>query len=324
MTSESDLEWEEWNPKKLTFLQHMIAGSIAGLAEHISTFPLDTLKTNIQCERCGSTSLFQTWQCASKIVRNEGIFRLWRGVSAMFAGCVPAHAVYFSVFEMMKLKLGVNNNGHYPLQSAFIGASAVFGHDVCMNPFDVVKQRMQLGYYNNVSDCVRQIFIKEGLLGFYVSLPTTLIMNIPYGCIMIPINESTRRIIDPSGNYSVQTLLLSGSIAGAVAAFFTTPLDVIKTRLQTQNLEPCPRISTGNVVVSPRIDIQINSSSNLNSFWKSITSTKLVILSIIKSEGYLGFLRGGIARTLVQAPGVGISWTVYETVKNWLSLKSIN
>ena len=31
-----DLEWEEWNPAKLTFIHHMIAGSSAGLAEHVS------------------------------------------------------------------------------------------------------------------------------------------------------------------------------------------------------------------------------------------------------------------------------------------------
>ena len=33
---DDDLEWEEWNPAKLTFIHHMIAGSSAGLAEHVS------------------------------------------------------------------------------------------------------------------------------------------------------------------------------------------------------------------------------------------------------------------------------------------------
>jgi len=98
MDSNDDLDWEEWKPNKISFVNHMIAGSFAGLTEHVSIFPIDTLKTHLQCERCGSTSVFQTWRCASKIVKNEGIFRLWRGVSAMFAGCIPAHAAYFSVY----------------------------------------------------------------------------------------------------------------------------------------------------------------------------------------------------------------------------------
>lgn len=86
---EEDLDWEEWNPSKLSFLHHMIAGSAAGLAEHVTVFPIDTLKTHIQCERCGSMSPMQTWNCATRIVGRDGIFRLWRGVSATFAGCLP-------------------------------------------------------------------------------------------------------------------------------------------------------------------------------------------------------------------------------------------
>ncbi len=86
---DDDLEWEEWDPKKSSFIVHMIAGSFAGLAEHTCIFPLDTLKTHVQCERCGSISPFESWSCAARIVEREGIFRLWRGVSAMFFGAIP-------------------------------------------------------------------------------------------------------------------------------------------------------------------------------------------------------------------------------------------
>lgn len=36
---------DEWDPTKITFLGHMIAGSAAGLAEHVTIFPIDTVVT---------------------------------------------------------------------------------------------------------------------------------------------------------------------------------------------------------------------------------------------------------------------------------------
>lgn len=42
-----DLEWEEWDPSSspLTFADHCLAGSFAGVAEHTLLYPLDTVKT---------------------------------------------------------------------------------------------------------------------------------------------------------------------------------------------------------------------------------------------------------------------------------------
>jgi hypothetical protein len=96
---EDDLEWEEWNPSQITFLNHMIAGSFAGLAEHVSIFPIDTLKTHIQCQKCGSMSPMQTFSCAQGLVQREGIFRLWRGVTATFAGCLPGRHTFMLVIK---------------------------------------------------------------------------------------------------------------------------------------------------------------------------------------------------------------------------------
>lgn len=62
-------------------------------------------------------------------------------------------------------------------------------------------------------------------------------MNIPYGCVMVAVNESLKRAIRPAGDYDTQTFLLAGSGAGAIAAVATNPLDVVKTRLQTQAIK---------------------------------------------------------------------------------------
>lgn len=84
-----DLEWEEWNPKEITFGGHMIAGSIAGLVEHVTIFPIDTIKTHIQYERSATFQPLHSWENAKAFLQRDGFFRLWRGVSATFAGCIP-------------------------------------------------------------------------------------------------------------------------------------------------------------------------------------------------------------------------------------------
>lgn len=76
-------------------------------------------------------------------------------------------------------------------------------------------------------------------------------MNIPYGCVMVAVNESLKRTLRPAGDYDTQTFLLAGSGAGAVAAAATNPLDVVKTRLQTQALRaPAPSAAAAAVAVA--------------------------------------------------------------------------
>lgn len=46
MTRDFDLEWDE-RADDIDVKTHMIAGSIAGLSEHILTLPIDNIKTHI-------------------------------------------------------------------------------------------------------------------------------------------------------------------------------------------------------------------------------------------------------------------------------------
>jgi solute carrier family 25 (mitochondrial iron transporter), member 28/37 len=242
-----DLDWEDWDPKAGSFVHHMVAGSFAGIAEHTVMFPVDTIKTFVQCQECALTTgclkqqsqsssqaALSSLEAATRLVRREGFLRLWRGVSTMLSACVPAHAAYFSALEAGKERFGVNGREHNVVGAAAAGALATVFHDSIMTPMDVIKQRLQLGYYQGLVHCAASIARTEGVRAFYLSLPVTLFMNIPYGGVMVAANESIKRVLCPSGDYTLGTYLLAGSGAGAIAAAATTPLDLIKTRLQTQ------------------------------------------------------------------------------------------
>lgn len=106
-----------------------------------------------------------------------------------------------------------------------------------MTPFDVVKQRLQIGEYNGrLSKAIYQIFKVEGCGTLFRSYPTTLILGVPYSAIMLPINEWLKKTMNPTGKLNPLVFFLSGGIAGSVAAAMTCPLDVVKTRLQTQHV----------------------------------------------------------------------------------------
>ena len=66
-----------------------------------------------------------------------------------------------------------------------------------MNPFDVIKQRMQLhgSTYTSLSDCAKQVFRNEGFRAFYVSYPTTLTMTVPFTALQFTAYESLTKVM---------------------------------------------------------------------------------------------------------------------------------
>lgn len=223
----------------LKFWQFMVAGSIAGSVEHMAMFPIDTLKTRMQVLASGSGG--SVGQALRSVVKVEGALGLYRGIGAMGLGAGPAHAVYFSVYERCKSLLGGNLPGHHPLAHAVAGVAATVASDAVFTPMDVVKQRLQLksSPYRGVVDCVGRIMREEGLKGFYASYKTTVVMNAPFTAVHFATYEAAKRLlmeISP-GSANEERLLVhvtAGVAAGALAGVVTTPLDVVKTRLQCQ------------------------------------------------------------------------------------------
>ncbi|CAI5734011.1 unnamed protein product [Hyaloperonospora brassicae] len=345
-----DEDWEEWTPEKGSFVHHMVAGSAAGVAEHVSIFPIDTVKTHMQCQRCtaiGQPLVLTATQTARQLVAEEGPLRLFRGVSTMLGASLPAHAVYFSVFEAAKKALNADTNTLTPMASGLAGVVATVCHDSIMTPMDVVKQRLQLGYYRGVADCFQTVMKHEGLRALYISFPTTLLMNLPYSMIMVSANETFKKILNPSGEMNVSAYIASGAAAGALAGGLTNPLDVAKTRLQTQSMMATEEASVGNritrmksTLVLPRFSrpelqlqtrsVSITAPSSCSASSRSGTHQAgpvlrrqyggLVdtLLQIRAQEGFAGFFRGVYPRLLVHAPSVAVSWTTFEVLKKTL------
>jgi len=77
---------------------------------------------------------------ARHLYKTGGFMNLWTGASVLASGCVPAHAVYFSVYEFWKQKLlpklHDEKNEVHPHAYALTGILATLMHDFIITPFD--------------------------------------------------------------------------------------------------------------------------------------------------------------------------------------------
>lgn len=289
-----------------------LAGAFAGIMEHTVMYPVDAIKTRMQVGPGGSGSMYKgIVQAVSSISAKEGASSLWRGISSVIVGAGPAHAVYFGVYEFTKQKL-LERQGHtedssemhHPVITSLAGAAATTASDALMNPFDVIKQRMQLPLTAGGSagatfwKTCTGIFRNEGFGAFYVSYPTTLLMNVPFTAINFTVYESASKILNPSRKYDPLGHCLAGGVAGAVAAAVTTPLDVVKTFLQT-------RRAMGSETLEVR----------------STKTFQGAVKIIYREDGARGFFRGLRPRIVANMPSTAICWTSYEMAKFYLAPK---
>lgn len=84
----------------------------------------------------------------------------------------------------------------------------------------------------------------EGIKGIYRSYPITVLMNIPFAAVVVCVNENMKTLIRPWERQNPHLwYFVCAGVAGGMAGMLTNPIDVVKTRLQTQNLQPsCSRL----------------------------------------------------------------------------------
>ena len=116
-----DEDWEEYDASKGPFVVHMIAGSCAGVAEHGIVYPIDTMKTYLQIRYDNNNNNSAGRNALKNAISSQGLSRMYRGIFAVFAGVIPAHSAFFSVYEITKEKFGANLEGHHPFAAAAKG-----------------------------------------------------------------------------------------------------------------------------------------------------------------------------------------------------------
>lgn len=84
----------------------LVSGGAAGITFNTSIFPVDTIKSNIQTydiyhpHQKGKE--ISTWKMTTQLVKELGIRRLYNGLGITLIRAVPANAIIFYTYELLK------------------------------------------------------------------------------------------------------------------------------------------------------------------------------------------------------------------------------
>ena len=314
----------------------MAASSLGVLA----LSPLELVKTRLMNQRImiesGSGRFLErgrlyrhSFDCVRQVLRTEGAFGLYRGLTPQLLGVAPEKAIKLQVNQLLRQVFASTTDGggtgeagdprsiNLPLE-VLAGAGAGACQLLVTNPMEVLKTRLilqgetaqllrQQGEAPPPSQTLRGMVRELGFPGLYRGALACLLRDIPFSAIYFPAYALCKNALaelhddDNNNNGSSHRqqasrfdLLAAGTLAGIPAAFFTTPCDVIRLRLQA---EPRP----GDAAYAGIRDCASQ---------------------ILANEGTSAFFRGATARVLRIAPQFGIALLAYEQFAQGLGVSN--
>jgi len=265
----------------------LIAGGFAGMTAEAVLFPLDCLKTRVQ-------SRHGFW-------KSGGFQGMYRGVGTAVAGSAPASAIFFTTYELTKSSLNPYSEGLEMRHHVSIGVLAsVLGElaaGVIRVPVDLMKQRQQAGQGGTFREIFHGARNTQSAI-FVASFQASALRDIMHSSLQFPMYECLKTGAARWGGFGTSEFLptsqaaMCGGVAGAVSAVLTTPLDLLRTRLNLRDSVP---------LVSKQ-----RSRSLLSEEVRHIYST----------DGLKGFFRGGACRATWMGLGGFIFLGSFELAKN--------
>ncbi|KAF2664614.1 mitochondrial carrier [Microthyrium microscopicum] len=325
------------------------AGCISGAAGIIVGNPLDLIKTRLQAGNelhpTSAASLRSTFENASTLVR---------GATAPVIGYGALNALLFVTYNRsLSFLSSYSGTPSYPQMylAGVVGGLATF---VVSAPTELIKVRAQLENTGAGSSNTRlsslsiakQTWKREGLRGIYLGGGITAIRDsVGYGFYFCSYDFAKKLLASPSDpntqNLRAWQILLCGGIAGCISWASIFPMDVIKTRIQSQPLLSAKLQTTtaasplsptaGSLLPRSPQGVSYGTTSGQTSPSSSISqsltptvrkSTLAVTMDTYKTEGLSVFFRGlgicSVRAFIVNA----VQWAVYEWVMTVLQPKN--
>ena len=196
------------------FISLFLAGGLAGSSIDLALHPLDYIKTR--------QHRAQALELSPRTV--------YKGLSASLAASFPCAATFWGFYMYSKKRMmdrGVKRIYAEPV-AAVVGS---FSCCVIRNPFERIKQIMQVSEKTSGREVLREVVKNQGVRGLYKGFSALCIRELPFDTIqMLLFQVLTYADFVDLGQFNY---FCNGGIAGGITALVTCPIDVVKTRMMT-------------------------------------------------------------------------------------------
>ncbi|CAF1531925.1 unnamed protein product [Adineta steineri] len=303
----------KWSDVNLFKFGALIA--VSSTLENAVFYPLFVIKTREQSDRRNLTLLQSfRYHIRSSLTKSSNATKtspLYRGFWFSNIASLPAYGLYLGVYISTRDQLNAATNMSTRFYAPFIaGALADAVSILFYVPSDVIVQRLQVANspYKSSLDAIRKIYVNEGIKGYYRGLGATFIVSALASSIWWMAYENVKLFLyrpsilpyitwskssdEKSGHVHRLPQFAAGFVAGTITSACINPLDVVKTRIQTQNINTLGTTSSTT--------LYNNMFHGLKCLWRE--------------EGMHGLLRGVLPKLMSRGPLSAISALVFELV----------
>jgi len=189
--------------QELSPVQNLYAGSLAGITCVIVTYPLDIIRTRLSVQSIDNIKYKGITHGLGIMVKQEGIFSLYKGISASILGIAPYVGINFMTYEILKKIVKVKiQPDPTTIQLLICGGIAGAAGQTITYPLDVLRRRMQMqGFnpdhpsYKHTWNAVQDMWRTGGYRPFFRGMVPNYLKVIPSISISFVVYEKTKNLI---------------------------------------------------------------------------------------------------------------------------------
>lgn len=188
--------------REATIGERFVSGSVAGCMAQTAIYPLEVLKTRLVLRKTGEYS--SAFDCAKRIVRNEGYRAFYKGYVPNVLGIIPYAGTDLAVYETLK-KFYMKRHGSadempsIPVLLMCGTTSTIIGQLVSY-PLALIRTRLQAqevpmdsAQRYGLRQLFKQIYVNEGIRGLYRGLVPNICKVVPAVSISYVVYEHTKK-----------------------------------------------------------------------------------------------------------------------------------